>query len=159
MLEAALKEYEATLPAKLAAWEAREDRGTAWVALDPSELSATGGAVLTKQEDKSVTATGANGIGTYNVVAETPLTGIRSIRLEVLAHDGSPKKGPGRDPATANFVLTEFEVWAAPKENPDQKTKLTLVDAVSDYDQKGYTVATAIDGVSAPQRQRLGDRR
>ncbi|QDT50054.1 WD domain, G-beta repeat [Symmachiella dynata] len=149
MLAAALKEYEATLPAKFAAWEAREDRNTPWVALDPSTLSTTNTATLTKQEDLSVVATGTNGTGDYNVVAETPLTGIRSIRLEVLAHEGSPKKGPGRS-GDGNFVLTEFEVWAAPKEKPDQKTKLKLVDARSDYDQKGYPVATAIDGVSAP---------
>ncbi len=149
MLEAVLKEYEATLPDKLAAWLAREDQSTPWVALDPTQLSATTETKLTKQEDKSVKATGANGIGTYTVVAETPLTGIRSIRLEVLAHDDGPKKGPGRAP-DGNFVLSEFEVWAAPKENPEQKTKLKLVDAVSDYDQKGYAVATAIDGVTAP---------
>ncbi len=149
MLEAALKEYEQTLPSKLAAWEARSDRGTSWVALDPTKLASTSATTLKKQKDLSVTARNSNGIGTYKFTAETSLTGIRGIRLEVLTDDRSPKKGPGRAP-DGNFVLTEFEVWAAPKSKPDQKTKIKLIAAQSDYNQKGYDVATAIDGKSAP---------
>ncbi len=150
MLEAALADYETTIPAQIAAWEAREDRATNWVALDPSALSSTSAATLAKQKDLSVTARKANGKGTYKFTAETPLTGIRGIRLEVLAEKESPKNGPGRAP-DGNFVLSEFEVWAAPKATPDQKTKLKLVDPRSDYDQGGYPIATAIDGKSAPE--------
>ena len=50
----------------------------------------------------------------YTIVAETDLTDITGIRLEVLPDDGLPNKGPGRAP-DGNFVLTEIEVPAAPK--------------------------------------------
>lgn len=145
MLQAMLTEYEQSLPQKLATWETRPDRATNWVSLDPSEVSSTSSAKLEKQEDLSVIARGEQGRGSYKLIAPTELTGIHAIRVEALADEGSPKKGPGRA-ADGNFVLTELEVWAAPKDHPDQKTKLKLINARADYSQKGYDVTTAIDG-------------
>lgn len=145
LLETAQKEYEQTLPQLLAAWEARPDRDTNWVALDPTTLAATNGAKLEKQKDLSVTASGPNGTGDYQITAETTLTGIRAIRLEALVDKDNPKKGPGRSD-DGNFVLTELEVFVAPKGQPDKKTKLKLIGAQADFSQKGYDVATAIDG-------------
>jgi hypothetical protein len=103
---------------------------------------------LKKAEDLSVTAGGDTKNGTNTSTAATSLTGIRGSRLEALTDTESPKNGPGRAP-DGNFVLSEIEVWAAPQANPDQKTKIQLVDARSDYDQGGYEVAKAIDGNAA----------
>ncbi|MCA9067015.1 MAG: hypothetical protein KDA96_28320, partial [Planctomycetaceae bacterium] len=97
----------------------------------------------------SITATSSNGIGTYKVVTRTELTGIRAIRLEALADDSLPKKGPGRAP-DGNFVLTEFDVTAAPAAEADKATKLVLENAQADFSQNNYDVATAIDGKMAP---------
>ena len=101
--------------------------------------------MLTKQEDLSVVATSSNGLGTYTVVANTELTGIAAVRLEALADDRQPKKGPGRAP-DGNFVLTEFELSAAPKSDPGKATKIGLENAQADFSQDVYNVATAIDG-------------
>ncbi|MBP90292.1 MAG: hypothetical protein CMJ64_26905 [Planctomycetaceae bacterium] len=143
--DTALKEYEATLAEKLTAWEAQEGKGTEWTPLDPAELSSTSATTLTKQEDLSVVATSSNGLGTYKVVANTDLKGITAVRLEALADDRQPKKGPGRSP-DGNFVLTEFELSAAPKSEPDKTAKIALENAQADFSQADYNVATAIDG-------------
>ena len=48
------------------------------------------------------------------VVAETELTGITGLRLEVLTDPRLPSNGPGRA-GDGNFVLNELELTAAPK--------------------------------------------
>jgi len=149
MLTDALKAYEATQPAQVTVWEARDDRATNWTPLDPTAMSSSNKSKLEKQADLSIIASGPNGKATYEITATTPVTGIGHIRLEALADEKSPKKGPGRSD-DGNFVLTEIEVFAAPANDPEKKTKLKLVDAQSDYNQGGYDVKTAIDGKSAP---------
>ena len=52
-----------------------------------------------------------------DVIAATAVveTGpISAVRLEVLADDGLPRRGPGRVPNTGSFVLSEIKVTAAP---------------------------------------------
>ena len=145
-----LQQYEATLPAKLAAWEQQQQSlASQWMPLDPSDLKATHGAVLTKEADLSVLVTGPNGQGVYTFVAETPLKGITAIRLEALADARLPGNGPGRSP-NGNFVLSEFEVTAAPKPHPEAAKKVELQAALADFSQESYDVKTAIDG-QAPE--------
>ncbi|SVB02456.1 uncharacterized protein METZ01_LOCUS155310, partial [marine metagenome] len=47
-------------------------------------------------------------------------------------------------------VLTELEVFWAPKDKPDEGKKLKLANAKADFSQGNYAVATAIDGKLAP---------
>ena len=82
----------------------------------PKELKAPAGATMTAGPDGSILTTGANKNGVYEIVAETDLTDITGLRLDVLADDTLPAKGPGRAP-DGNFVLTQFELSAAPKAN------------------------------------------
>ncbi|MCP4853231.1 MAG: DUF1549 domain-containing protein [Fuerstiella sp.] len=143
--DAQLEEYKATLADRLASWEARDNKTTTWTPLDPGELSSTSATTLTRQEDLSVIATSSNGLGTYKVVANTDLKGIKAVRLEALADDRQPMKGPGRAP-DGNFVLTEFELSAAPSSDPTKAEKVVLENAQADFSQADYAVATAIDG-------------
>ncbi|MCA9015021.1 MAG: DUF1549 domain-containing protein, partial [Planctomycetaceae bacterium] len=149
-LQAALTEYQKSLQDRIAAWEKAEATGTTWVPLKPESLSATNNANLELQQDLSILAKGPNGKGDYQIVAHTNLKGISAVRLDVLIDDSLPQKGPGRS-GDGNFVLNEFEVYAAPKSKPDQKTKLTLFNAQADFSQNGYDVTTAIDGQVNPQ--------
>ncbi|MCU0983120.1 MAG: DUF1553 domain-containing protein, partial [Pirellulaceae bacterium] len=96
MAEAALKEHEARVPDLLAAWEQQVKQPTAWTALDPIELTSTNEAKLEKQPDLSVVAGGANGKTTYKFVARTDLANVTGVRLEALADERFPMKGPGR---------------------------------------------------------------
>ena len=111
---------------------------------------------LARQDDLSVVATGANGKTTYQFAARTDQANITGVRLEVLAQDSLPGKGPGRA-ANGNFVLTEFRAEWAPDSDPAQKTAVVLQNAQADFSQQGYEVATAIDGQKGGDEQWLGD--
>ncbi|QDV50937.1 DUF1549 domain-containing protein [Gimesia fumaroli] len=146
----ALTDYQKSLQGKIEAWEKAEATGTKWIPLKPETMSATNKANLELQKDLSILAKGPNGKGDYQIVAHTNLKGISAVRLDVLTDDSLPRKGPGRS-GDGNFVLNEFEVYAAPKSKPDQKTKLTLFNAQADFSQNTYDVKTAIDGQVKPQ--------
>jgi hypothetical protein len=149
----ALAAYEAQLPAKLVAWE-KAQRATAWTVLNPMELSASNGATLTKEdsdaskakdEQLSIFVSGKEGKGHYSFTAPTDLTGITAIRIEALADDRLPAKGPGRAP-NGNFVLSELTLEAAPSAEPEKFAAVKLQKAQANFSQAGYDVATAIDG-------------
>lgn len=117
--ETDLNDFDAQLPQKLTAFEQRwGSSGDSWDVLVPGQLSATNGATLEKQDDRSVFVTGKNGKGAYHVVADTTMEDITGVRLEVLADSRLPLNGPGRA-GNGNFVLSEIELVAAP--NPDLK--------------------------------------
>ncbi|MDG2388704.1 MAG: DUF1553 domain-containing protein [Planctomycetaceae bacterium] len=142
--ETKLKTHEDTVPAKLTAWEAKQDT-TGWTLLDPAEMKSSMGAEFEKRDDLSIFVSGKNGKGTYTIVAETEATNITGIRLEVLSDEKLPGKGPGRA-MNGNFVLTELSVSAASKANPESAIAVKLEKALADKAQDGYAIATAIDG-------------
>tara|TARA_R110002111_G_scaffold262504_1_gene338887 strand:- start:54257 stop:59398 length:5142 start_codon:yes stop_codon:yes gene_type:complete len=148
-LQKTLSEYQTALENKIAVWSKDATSGSQWTPLKPESLSATNESTLEVQPDLSVLAKGKNGKGDYEIVTHTDLKGISAVRLEVLTDDSLPQKGPGRS-GDGNFVLNEFEVYAAPKSKPDQKTKLTLSNPQADFSQNGYNVSTAIDGKVNP---------
>jgi hypothetical protein len=96
-----------------------------------------------------VLAGGPNGKTAYKFIARTNLAGVTGVRLEALADDRLPMKGPGRS-GSGNFVLTEFRVEWSPEGEPDKKSPVALQNAQADFSQGGYDVATAIDGKKAP---------
>ena len=138
-LEADLKAYEATLPGKLAAWEKAQAGSIVnrWAILEPKSLTATGGATLTKEADGSISVGGNNANGVITIAAETDLTGITGVRLEVLADARYPSKGPGRAP-DGNFVLTELQLAAAPKATPNQAKPVGLQNPLADFSQDEF---------------------
>lgn len=141
---AAVQAYEKELPARLADWEQQVSQAQVWSALDPTELSATNNAKLTKEEDLSVFVTGPNGKGTYQFVAPTNLASITGLRLELFSDKRLPAKGPGRAP-NGNFVLTELRVEWAPSADLQKRTPVELQNAQADFSQGNYDVKTAID--------------
>ena len=147
-LEAELKTYEeTTLAKKMATWE-QENAGSIinrWQVLEPKALSATSGAILTKEPDGSIVASGPDGKSVVTLAAETELSGITGFRLEVLTDSRLPKKGPGRG-EDGNFALTEIELTAAPTADPKQAKSVKLVKALADFSQDQFSVSRAIDG-------------
>ena len=66
-----------------------------WTTLDPIEAGSDGAVKLLKAGENALLATGANPAkATYNVAAKTVLKGITGFRLEALADDALPGKGP-----------------------------------------------------------------
>ena len=90
-----------------------------WSVLDVISATAANGATLTELADHSILASGASPeTDVYTVTAATSLTGITGIRLEALTDPALPLGGPGRQPTTGNFVLSEFEVSITPVPEP-----------------------------------------
>jgi hypothetical protein len=117
-----------------------------WQVLDATSFKSTGGATLTKQEDKSLLASGTRAAhDTYEITARTALTNISAVRLEALTHASLPNTGPGRYD-NANFVLSEFELEAVSVADPKQSVKVKFASAQADYSQSKYEIALAIDG-------------
>lgn len=117
-----------------------------WTVVEPRTMKSSGGTVLTKLDDDSVLANGANPQkDVYELTAETSATNLTAVRLEALTHKSLPDGGPGRH-SNSNFVLSEFELTAVSMANPSQKQIVKFTQAIADYSQTNYEIAKAIDG-------------
>jgi hypothetical protein len=112
-LDKLLKTQTPALDAAQAQWEKEILAAqSAWIALDPETFVSTAGATLTKLEDKSLLAGGANADDeTYIVTSTSRLETITAIGLEVMPDASLPKGGPGRNPY-GNFQLAAVELEA-----------------------------------------------
>lgn len=128
-----LKADSPALAEAQAAWEKEMPaEPTKWTPLEVVSLKATGGTTLTKLDDQSVLASGANPEReTYVVTARTNIQNITGLRLEAIADARLPKGGPGRDPY-GNFLLTGLEVTAAPANQTAQAQAINFTDGAVD---------------------------
>ncbi|MEN8774805.1 MAG: DUF1549 domain-containing protein [Akkermansiaceae bacterium] len=143
-LENEKKTYESTLPQAITTWEQTLGNGSPWTALEPKNLASSNGATLTVESDKSILAIGTNGKTSYTIHANTTLSGITAVRLEMLTDDRLPGKGPGRQ--GGNFVLGEIELEVAAASTPEKFRRVKFATAKATFSQKNYEVAKAIDG-------------
>lgn len=129
-------------------WEARvREKGEIWRVLNLTNAYSTGGSGYTNLADGSVLGIGVNPIyDTITVEAETELTGITAVLLEVLPDPSLPKNGPGRWGASGNFILDEFGFTAAPKSGPaPADTNVWFARATADWEQQYYRAEHAVD--------------
>lgn len=144
-LDAELREFEKTLEPKLADSLKQQPTAVAWQTLQPKALKATNGAKLTAEPNGMVVAEAKDGPVDYTFTTELDTKDITGIRLEVLADDSLPGRGPGLA-ANGNLVITEFELKAAAKATPRQLKPVKLEKAVADFSQADFNVAGAVDG-------------
>ena len=134
---------------EVAEWEAgHRGDGVAWQVLDAAKLASAHGATLTKQPDGSVRSEGVRPEqDTYTLTARVKFKGVTGVRLELLADDALPHRGPGRQD-NGNLHLSEFSLTAAAVTNgtPEAARPVPLRNPTADYDQPGWTVAHALDG-------------
>ncbi|MDQ3438737.1 MAG: DUF1549 and DUF1553 domain-containing protein, partial [Planctomycetota bacterium] len=104
---------EPSIQAEVAAWEARIGfDAIEWRPLDPLTYTSAGGATLTKQPNGAILAGGPRtDADTYTITARTDAKSITAIRLDVLADDSLPLRGPGRSD-NGNLTLTEIKLLA-----------------------------------------------
>jgi mono/diheme cytochrome c family protein len=125
--------------ARLAAWEAQRPRPPSW--RQPVIESATSqeGTTLAPLDDGSVLAGGRRpDRDEYTIVLEAPAGGATGLRLEVLAHESLPQRGPGRQD-NGNLHLSEIQLFAGDR-------VLALRHPVADFNQKDWEITKAIDG-------------
>ena len=140
-----LKDYEKQVPKKQAEWEKKQDLKLKWHHLDAKTVAATGGVKLTKNKDLTISAGKQGNKSVYTITSETALKNISAIRLEALTDKSMPRNGPGYN-ADGNFVLSEFEVFVAPKSDPKKLTKVALTTGLMDFTQVNFNINKAIDG-------------
>ena len=132
---------------RLAAWEKSRNEPIGWQPLAFTRRSASNGATTEVMEDGSVFVGGEQGKGVYELVAAAPVGGADVLRLEAMADDRLPMKGPGRAP-NGNLVVSELEILVAPADRPDQLRPLKLAGAQATYAQGGFAAEAAIDGMT-----------
>ncbi|MBK8000995.1 MAG: PSD1 domain-containing protein [Verrucomicrobia bacterium] len=129
-------------------WEKLASKsGNVWKVLNLTNTYSTGGSSYTNLPDGSVLGTGVNPIyDTITVDADTELTGITAVLLEVLPDPSLPKNGPGRWGASGNFILDEFSFSAAPLHGArPAETNQFFAKATADWEQLYYRAEHAVD--------------
>ncbi len=144
-LEADSQAYKAGEPERINAWEKTQSPINRWRSLMPSTVADSNKAAFQVNPDASVLASGSDDGGVITFVAETDLTSINSLRLEMLSDPSLPSQGPGRAP-DGNFVLNELVVTVAPKSDPKQAKRAALINPTADHNQSGFEVKNAVDG-------------
>ena len=144
----ALAKFESQeLPSRFAAFLAAPPKPMApkWLIVDAANTKSDGGATFTPQSDGSYLVGGKNATNeVYTIVVQTKRQGITAVRLEALADDSLPKRGPGRAP-NGNFALSNLQLWvaAAGAQGPGAPVKLT--QPLATFSQESLPVASAID--------------
>ncbi len=143
--EKALSEAQQTIAAEQVAWEQSLGAGRPieWHVLPPTAVNAQVSAKLIPQEDGSVLATGENPpTEEYELVVRPERSGLTGFRLEALADESLPGRGPGRA-HNGNFVLTDVVVEDVSE--PSKAKPVKISSAGADYEQRDFQVAKAID--------------
>ncbi len=82
----------------------------------------------------------------YTFVATKGEAPITAVRIEVLADEKLPNKGPGLQPQNGNFALTEVLLEVAPADRSIEPKKHKFKSAKADFNQAGWTIDQALDG-------------
>jgi hypothetical protein len=119
-----LAAWEKTVPAPKSEWE------TLRLAVD--DIS-TGGQRYLQMEDGSLLAQGyAPTKHTVLLTAKTSLESIAAVRLDLMNDPNLPLGGPGRS-IVGSGALSEFEVEAAPANEPDKRKRVKIGTAAADF--------------------------
>ena len=131
---------------EVAAWEERQNHPPAWRVLETETFVSANGATLTRQKDGSLFASGTRPErDTYTITADFGLPRLSAIRLEVIADERLPKRGPGRQPDNGNLHLSEIQAQLF-EPGAETPRALSLANASADFDQDGWTIRHALDG-------------
>jgi YHS domain-containing protein len=125
------------LEAAQAKWEADTIAKGDWQPLEVVKILSRYGSKITRHADGAILAEGPNpGNEVYNIILRTKLKRVTALKLEAIADEG---KGPGRAD-DGNFVLTHFQVVAAPADVESKRSSIDLVKARADFVQAGFDV-------------------
>ena len=104
-----------------------------WHPLMLTEAKSSGGAVLTRQPDDSILASGANPRGdVYELTFNTDLRSFNALQIEALNHPTLPLNGPGRG-VRGEAIANEIEVFCRSTEGQNVICKGEIAAADTDY--------------------------
>ena len=130
----------------VAHWEQTHAQSvTEWRTLAVENFVSSDGSTMKLEPDGSVSCSGTRPErDTYTITATPAFSNLTALRLEVLASDALPKRGPGRQD-NGNLHLSEFEV-RLPSPGQTNATKVQIKRATADFNQEGWTIQHALDG-------------
>ena len=150
-LEAALKQFEAEqFPARFAKWREsvppQSTNAAPWQMCDVNTASASSAALVIAPDGTVRYSANKTKDDTYTVKVATYQRGLRAFRLDALADDALPAKGPGLSD-NGNFVLSDVKVTARPLDpkSKDKPVTLKLKAVAATFEQKNYPLAAAVD--------------
>lgn len=149
--EAAVAKAKKKIGEKADKWAEDHKPSAEWFPLTAASTASTNKAVLTPQADRSIAASGNADKGVYTVTVKTSLKNITGFRLEALSDPKLPSKGPGLAP-NGNFVLTEFEIFAAAAEKPQESAKVKIASGIADFLQGGFAINQTFNGQTRSQQ-------
>ncbi len=115
-----------------------------WEVLRPREVVGSAGSKLTVEDDFSVLATGPNSQPeTYTIWASADTKTIRAIRLQVLADERLPSRGPGRA-SNGNFVLSSLRIFVESQKKNTVAKRHRLASARADFSQNSRQVTSVL---------------
>ncbi len=129
----------------VAEWAGRQTKRARWQPLAIETFIATEGSTLTRMTDGSLRSSGPRpATDAYTLTATTALTHLTAVRLDVLADDSLPMRGPGRND-NGNLHLSEFDLRVF-QAGATQSLAVKIRRATADFNQAGWGIERAIDG-------------
>ena len=126
-------------------WIGKQGPGARWQPLDAETFLATEGSTLTRLTNGAFLSAGPKpDKDTYTITATTTLSNVTALRLNVLAHDSLPMRGPGRND-NGNLHLSEIELRVFEAGAAESKP-VKLRRATADFNQAGWGIERALDG-------------
>jgi hypothetical protein len=138
----------------MAAWEdkVKDNQPRWWVVRPEVEEISTGGQKYLPLEDGSFLAQSyAPTHHRVKMTVRTDVTPITAFRLELLTDSNLPLGGPGRS-IKGTAALTEFEVEAAPADEPGKVEKVKFVKATADFNPAEKPLDAIFDDKSGKRR-------
>lgn len=127
------------LRTRLAALE-KQLRGVedAWTNVQPKITTSSPKTTTRSLPDGSVRFEGeALDKDTYSLTIDAPMPRVAAVRIEVIADDALPHRGPGRQPSNGNLHLSEVTISAG--------AAVKIKQASADFDQAGWEAKKTID--------------
>jgi hypothetical protein len=84
----------------------------------------------------------------YEFAFVNPPARIAAVRVEVLADDKLPHKGPGLQPQNGNLTLSEFRLLTSPGDKSTEPVAVKVKSARADFNQTDWGIDKALDGKS-----------
>ncbi len=129
----------------VSAWLAKQGRGVNWQPLAVETFLATDGSTLTRMTNGGFLAGGSRpDKDTYTLTATTALSNLTALRLDVLAHESLPMRGPGRN-ENGNLHLSEIELRVF-ESGATNSQPVKFRRATADFNQKDWGIERALDG-------------
>lgn len=128
-------------------WVSQQRRGVSWRSLDVETFISAEGSTLTRRTNGAFYSSGTRPErDTYIITGTTPLPHLTALRLDVLADNSLPLRGPGRND-NGNLHLSELEMRVFESDGT-RSQPVKFRRATADFNQTDWGIERALDGDS-----------